>query len=457
MPRLRLPISAPRPPRHPTISAPAVTPGSQPNPWDPVPKPGNDPYTPDGNAIYVGSSGFEELKDRAIISATIEFLDCGPLPPLLPARTPAAAAQPLSPLATATSSSSSRSSSISFTPINRRVLTPPTSLDTSRAGSPASDLDSGTDTEPEDSDDEWVEPTSSSSSFRKRKRGDQPSPPRKRPKPNHQQQLQQPQHRNHVVLRLQTRGTVDVNIKGTKRVPNCCGVIVSVEESASEDNRCYLACKPISYSSVTRKAAAAFSFDILGGEGLTRESARSKPKGKGKGKRKGKEKEEKRDLTLRDVLQVIEIGGLLPFRYSSAGKMEGGEALEVGCRDWMTQLFCRLHQAGYVSWHAREVYPESLTGKGFQATGDTTSFAHIIGQRYSGIRKEKGRLNSKFPYVEPSPIVPGQFGQAKMMRWKDYNGERLGYEMVDDTSGEESNGDLLRRSSRLAARAKKAS
>lgn len=123
-----------------------------------------------------------------------------------------------------------------------------------------------------------------------------------------------------MVLRLQTRGTVDLSLPGSRKQPNCCGVVVSVEESASEDDRCYVACKPISYSGVTRSAAAAFAFDVLGQGGLMR--------------RKG-EKEKRREFTLRDVLRICEEGGLLPFQYASVGMVNGGVALEVGCRDWM--------------------------------------------------------------------------------------------------------------------------
>lgn len=119
-----------------------------------------------------------------------------------------------------------------------------------------------------------------------------------------------------------------------------------------------------------------------------------------------------------------------------------------------------------MSWHASDVYPENLTGKGFPATRGTTSFAHVMRHRYSGIRKQGRRLNPKFPYVEHLPIIPGHFSLeecydksegGRKVRWEEYNGEELGYQSQEHTHDEEGEEGLLRRSSRLAAKANKAS
>ncbi|KAM7219814.1 hypothetical protein V8F06_004848 [Rhypophila decipiens] len=368
MPRVRLPISRPRPPPL-TLSPPAAAP--EPNAWDPVPKPTSGTFVPDGNAIYHGSSGFELLKSLPIISATIEFLDCGPL------RVAAAAAPPPPP--------PPAPPTISFTPINPRppvlVVTGPSSPSPSGCSScrgtpsPSSAAsEAGEDDEDEDEDEDpspsYAEPAN-------------PPTSRKRKRSVHGQKGRP--HRNHVVLRFQTKEAVPVSLPNGRDIPACNGVVCSVEESTSNNDRCFFAMKPIAYEGVSRSASAAFGFDVLGGGGS--------------------------DFTLRDVLRVCEEGRLLPFKYAVQGMEKSGRPMAVGCRDWMTQLFCRLHQAGYLGWHTTNTHPESLTTKGFP-TG-TTTFAQIISHQYSGVRRPGKRICARLPYVEPSTVVPGHFAQEK--------------------------------------------
>ncbi|KAM7188355.1 hypothetical protein V8F33_010695 [Rhypophila sp. PSN 637] len=368
MPRVRLPISRIRPPPL-TLSPPAAAP--EPNAWDPVPKPTSGTFVPDGNAIYHGSSGFELLKSLPIISATIEFLDCGPLPVAA-----AAAAAPPPPLPPPPAPPT-----ISFTPINPRppvlVVTGPSSPSPSGCsscrGTPSPSSEDDDDNDDEEAEDEDPSPSYAESA--------DPDTSRKRKRFAHGQKGRP--HRNHVVLRFRTKEAVPFSLPGGRDIPACNGVICSVEESTSSDDRCFFAMKPIAYDGVSRSASAAFKFDVLGGEGP--------------------------DFTLRDVLRVCEEGNLLPFKYAVQGMDKSGRPMGVGCRDWMTQLFCRLHQAGYLGWHTTTTYPESLTTKGFP-TG-TTTFAQIISHRYSGVRRPGKRICARLPYVEPSPVVPGHFAQ----------------------------------------------
>ncbi|KAK3325935.1 hypothetical protein B0H66DRAFT_549793 [Apodospora peruviana] len=205
-------------------------------------------------------------------------------------------------------------------------------------------------------------------------------------------------HRNHAVMRLQTQGVVRVDM-GYGQAIDACGVLCSVEMDNEE--RCYFAAKPIKYVDLTTSAAAGFSFPIL------------------------------RRLTVRDICNIVDAEGLLPFLYKDAGMTSTGGISQVGCRDWLTQLFCRLNAYGYVGWTCDAAFPGHLS---HDFVG--TSFAHIIGHRFSGIPfrsntcryglRSKGGVHRLRPIVDQFPLDAATFLRDGV-RLLEYNGEVLPY------------------------------
>ncbi|KAK3376181.1 hypothetical protein B0T24DRAFT_699406 [Lasiosphaeria ovina] len=93
------------------------------------------------------------------------------------------------------------------------------------------------------------------------------------------------------------------------------------------------------YNSVTRSSQARFAFNALSGFTL---------------------------LDLMDVVfgirnnmnPVFQIN-LALFNFSMVYNEEAGEELEVGCRDWISQVFIRLHHMGWVDWWVDTSIPEN--------------------------------------------------------------------------------------------------